>query len=306
MIPSYQTLMLPVLKSCSEGEISTSNVVNKLADEFQLTQEQREQLLPSGKQTTFSNRVQWAKSYLKQAGLLKYPARGNFVITEAGSKVLASNPETIDNKLLMQFYAFREFRSRKGIQSANNSCAEQSSLYRQDATPDELLRSAYKTINDALAADLLDRVREASTRFFEELMVNLLIGMGYGGSHEGAGRALGKSGDNGVDGVIDQDPLGIDQIYVQAKRYAEGNNVSASAIRDFFGALNLKQATKGIFITASDFTAQAVQTAKELAIRIVLINGKELAKLMVRYNIGCRNEDTLYIKKIDEDFFFDQ
>ncbi len=169
-------------------------------------------------------------------------------------------------------------------------------------TPDETLRQAHQTINAALAADLLDRVREASPAFFERLIVDLLLAMGYGGTSEEAGRALGKSGDDGVDGVIDQDPLGVDQIYIQAKRYAAGNAIGAGAIRDFFGALSLKKVQKGIFVTTSTFSPSAVQTAREL-MRIVLIDGDQLAKLMIRYNIGCRDEEILHLKKVDEDFF---
>lgn len=165
------------------------------------------------------------------------------------------------------------------------------------------MRTAYRSINDALAHDLLSKVREASPQFFEELIIELLIEMGYGGASENAGQAIGKSGDNGIDGVIDQDPLGIDQIYIQAKRYAEGNTVGAGAIRDFFGALNLKKASKGIFLTSSSFTLPAIQTASNLGVRIVLIDGMHLARLMIRYNIGCRDEDVLHLKKVDEDFF---
>ncbi len=303
MIPDYQTLMLPVLKSCAKGEMITSDVIESLAIEFQLTKEEKEQLLPSGKQSTFSNRIHWAKGYLKQAGLLSYPARSHFVLTEEGRKVLASNPDKIDNKFLEQFEAFKEFRSRKGTQSSNVSPEREAILSNEDATPDELLRSSHKAIGDALAADLLGRVRDASPQFFEELIVELLIGMGYGGTSENAGKAIGKSGDDGVDGVIDQDPLGVDQIYIQAKRYAEGNNIGAGAIRDFFGALNLKKAHKGIFFTSSAFTSSAIQTASDLGMRIVLIDGLRLAKLMIRYSIGCRDEEVLHLKKVDEEFF---
>ncbi len=303
MIPDYQTLMLPVLRSCAQGEMITSDVIDALAVEFQLTQEEQEQLLPSGKQTTFSNRIHWAKGYLKQAGLLSYPSRGHFVLTEDGQKVLSSNPDKIDNKFLEQFEAFQEFRSRKGTQSSNSSSEKETILPNEDATPDELLRSSHKAIGDALAADLLGRVRDASPQFFEELIVELLIGMGYGGTSENAGKAIGKSGDDGVDGVIDQDPLGVDQIYIQAKRYAEGNNIGSGAIRDFFGALNLKKAQKGIFFTSSAFTSSAIQTANDLGVRIVLIDGLRLAKLMIRYNIGCRDEEILHLKKVDEEFF---
>jgi len=303
VIPDYQTLMLPVLQSCSQGEVTTSDVVAALAVEFHLTEEEKQQLLPSGKQTTFSNRIFWAKGYLKQAGLLRYPSRGNFVITEEGKKALGTNPGRIDNKFLMQYAAFQEFLNRNGSQKADKSDLGKEPLSVTGATPDELLRSAHKTRNEALAADLLSRVRDASPLFFEELIVELLISMGYGGTSENAGRAIGESGDDGVDGVIDQDPLGVDQIYVQAKRYAEGNNVSSGAIRDFFGALNLKRAQKGIFFTTSAFTASAIQTAENLGMRIVLIDGQRLAKLMIRYRIGCRDEETLYLKKVDEDFF---
>ena len=300
MIPDYQTLMLPVLRSCKDGEVSVPEIITSLADDFQLTQEERKQLLPSGKQMRFSNRIGWAKGYLKQAGLLSYPKRGRFALTEAGRKVLSGNPERIDTNFLMQFEAFQEFRKR--TQSSNTSSGDQEPLL-SEGTPDELLRSAHDAINDALAADLLGRVREASPQFFEKLIVELLKSMKYGGTSEDAGRSIGKSGDDGVDGVIDQDPLGVDQIYVQAKRYGEENNIGAGAIRDFFGALSLKKAQKGIFFTSSAFTTSAIRTATDLGMRIVLIDGVRLAKLMIRYNIGCRAEDTLYLKEVDEEFF---
>jgi restriction system protein len=303
MIPDYQTLMLPVLKSCADGEVITRDVVDMLADEFDLSPEEIEELLPSGKQTRFSNRVHWAKSYLKQAGLVRLTARSYFIITEAGQKVLKGNPDKIDRKFLEQFDAFLDFKNRKGTQSGGGSKQDLSDVSDQDATPDEILRAAHKTINDALAADLLGRVREALPQFFEELIIELLVSMGYGGSSDDAGRSIGKSGDDGVDGVIDQDPLGVDQIYVQAKRYAEGNNIGAGAIRDFFGALNLKKAQKGIFFTTSAFSTSATQTAKDLGMRIVLIDGLKLTKLMIQYNVGCRDEEALHLKKVDEDFF---
>ncbi|MGZ5270905.1 MAG: restriction endonuclease [Ramlibacter sp.] len=170
-------------------------------------------------------------------------------------------------------------------------------------TPDEALRKAHAAITGALAADLLDRVREATPAFFEKLIVELLLAMGYGGTSKEAGRALGQTGDDGVDGVIDQDPLGVDQIFLQAKRYAESNNIGAGAIRDFYGALSLKKAHKGIFVTTSAFSPSAIETARGLGSRIVLIDGVQLSRLMVRYNVGCRDEDVLHLKKVDEDFF---
>ena len=299
MIPDYQTLMKPVLKCSENGEIKISEVVEALAEQFSLTEEERAELLPSGKQTTFANRVHWAKTYLLKAGLVETTRRGYFVITQRGKEALINTSTTIDNTYLKQFDEFKAFQ---GLSNDNNDTAEQDQGLAK-TTPDEELRIAYKKINTALQTDILQRVRAVTPSFFEEVIVELLLAMGYGGAVEDAGRALGRSGDNGVDGVIDQDPLGVDQIYVQAKRYAEGNNVGAGDIRDFFGALNLKKAQKGIFITTSAFSPSAAQTAKDLGSRIVLIDGVELAKLMLRYNIGCRNEDVLYLKKIDEDFF---
>jgi restriction system protein len=302
MIPDYQSLMLPVLKSASNEAVDTHSVIKSLADDFGLSEEEREELLPSGKQRTFDNRVHWAKTYLKQAGLLEYPKRGYFIATDEGQRVLSKPPEKIDSKFLKQYEAFQEFQSRKGSDTnvENNSIVPVSD---SAATPDEILRAAYKKINDSLSADLLSRVRTSSPQFFEQLIVDLLLAMGYGGTSEDAARALGKSGDNGVDGVIDQDPLGVDQIYVQAKRYAESNNVGAGEIRDFFGALNLKKAQKGLFFTTSAFSPSAIQTAKDLGMRIVLIDGGQLTKLMIRYGIGCRDEEVLHLKKVDDEFF---
>lgn len=303
MIPDYQTLMLPVLKSCANGEVTTSDVINNLAVEFNLSEEEREDLLPSGKQTTFSNRVHWSKGYLKQAGLLKYTKRGSFVITDEGQKVLAKNPSRIDNKFLEQFEGFQEFRNRKGTMSGNTNTEKPSNVIENDATPDELLRSSHAAITDALASDLLTRVRDAEPMLFEYLIVELLLAMGYGGASDQPGKILGKTGDDGVDGVIDQDALGVDQIYVQAKRYAEGNNIGSGAIRDFCGALDMKKTQKGIFFTTSAFSPSATDTAKAMGKKIVLIDGKRLARLMIRYNIGCEDEQTLHLKKIDEGFF---
>ena len=301
MIPDYQTLMRPVLDASKDGEVRISDVVNQLADKFQLTEEEREELLPSGKQTTFSNRVHWAKAYLIKAGLVEATRRGYFVITQRGQKALNDNAE-INNQYLRQFDEFRAFQGQTRDDTKTES-EEITETIESNATPDEVLRAAYENIHATLSTELLDRVRGVSPGFFERLIVDLLLAMGYGGTAEDAGRALGKTGDNGVDGVVDQDPLGVDQIYIQAKRYAAGNTVGAGDIRDFFGALNLKKAQKGIFITTSSFSPSAVQTAKNLGSRIVLIDGAHLAKLMIRYNIGCRDEQVLSLKKIDEDFF---
>lgn len=303
MIPDYQTLMLPVLKSCLHGEVNTKDVVDTLAIEFELTAEEKVKLLPSGKQTTFSNRVFWAKGYLKQAGLVKYTTRGCFVISETGKEVLTKNVQRIDNNYLKKFPDFLEFKNRKSTKVKDNELSNSIDDSNDETTPDEALYIAYRKINTALAAELLSRVREGTPVFFEQVIVQLLEAMGYGGVEENTGHAIGGSGDDGVDGVIDQDPLGVDQIYVQAKRYAEGNNIGPGAIRDFFGALNLKNAQKGIFFTSSAFTPSAIRTAHDLSLRIVLIDGQQLAKLLIKYNIGCRDEEVMHLKKIDEEYF---
>jgi len=301
MIPDYESLMRPVLECAANGEARIGDVVEKLADKYGLTHDERSELLPSGRQTRFANRVHWAKSYLKQAGLVKATKRGHFIISERGKLALADPSSKINKSFLEQFEEFREFQNR--TKSTEQASAVTFNGVESSATPDEVLRVAHKRVNAALASDLIDRVREASPYFFENLVIQLLLAMGYGGSSEDAAAALGQSGDDGVDGVIDQDPLGVDQIYVQAKRYAEGNNIGAGAIRDFFGALNLKRAQKGIFFTTSEFSSAAIQTANDLGTRIVLIDGMQFARLLITYNIGCRDEEILHIKKIDEEFF---
>lgn len=300
MIPDYQTLMRPVLEASSKGEIEISSVVEALADKFELSASEREEVIPSGKQTTFANRVHWAKSYLKMAGLVEYTGRGRFIATEAGKAVLAT-PDKVDRRYLFRFPAFRESQIR--AQQLNNADVESATPSDPIITPDETMRLAYQRINEALSIELIDRVLAASPSFFEEVIVNLLVAMGYGGTSEDPGRAIGKSGDDGIDGVIDQDPLGVDQIFVQAKRYKRENNIGSGAIREFFGALSLKRAIKGIFVTTSNFSQAARDTARDLGSRIVLIDGPQLARLMIRYNIGCRDEQVFHIKKIDEDFF---
>ena len=302
-IPDFQTLMLPVLISAARGEVKIGQVVEQLADEFHLTEDERTALLPSGKQATFSNRVNWAKSYLNKAHLVEITRRGYFQITPRGQEVLAKKPIRIDIEFLMQFEEFRQFRDTTRQADSSSSPENLSPFAIETQTPDETMRLAYGQIEAALAQELIDRIRKAPPDFFERLIVSLLLGMGYGGSDVDAGRVLGRSGDDGVDGVIDQDALGLDRVYIQAKRYAVGNTVAAGDIRDFFGSLNLHKATKGLFVTTSTFSPAAIKTAESLSSRIVLINGDQLARLMIRYNVGCRIEDTLHIKKIDEEFF---
>ena len=309
MIPDYQSLMRPVLACAAPAETRIGDAVEQLADKLGLTPDERAQLLPSGKQTRFANRVNWAKAYLAKAGLVENTRRGYFRITPRGQAALADAAATINNAYLDQFKEFQDFKAKvneaDGATATTSPAQASATISTQGGTetPDEALRKAHTAITGTLAADLLDRVRKATPAFFEKLIVELLLAMGYGGTSEEAGRALGQSGDDGVDGVIDQDPLGVDQIFVQAKRYAEGNNIGAGAIRDFYGALSLKKAHKGIFVTTSAFSQPAIDTARGLGSRIVLIDGLQLSRLMIRYNVGCRDEDVLHLKKVDEDFF---
>ena len=303
-VPDYQSLMLPVLMSAANGEVRISEVVRQLADELSLSEEDRSELLPSRRQAVFDNRVRWAKTYLTKASLIESTRRAHFRITERGRQALAENPDRIDNNYLSQFPEFEEFRSQSTDARQERLPTPEESAP-EDRTPDEIMRAAHQEVELSLRQELLDRVIAAPPDFFERLIVNLLVAMGYGGSLEDAGRTLGKSGDGGVDGVIDQDALGLDRVYIQAKRYQQGNTVGGREIRDFFGSLDRFKAAKGLFVTTSDFTKDARETAGLLSKRIVLIGGDQLAALMVRYDIGCRAEETLYVKTVDEDFFPD-
>jgi restriction system protein len=296
--------MLPVLRIADADEVRISDVVEKLADEFALSSEDRSHLLPSGKQTTFANRVHWAKSYLGKAGLVELTKRAHFRITEQGRQVLAASPERIDIKYLNRFPSFLQFRETEGGSENSDTTPSPTADMLTNLTPDEVMRNAHRQLEVALADELIQHIQSNTPAFFESLVVRLLVGMGYGGSVDDISKALvGGTGDGGVDGVIDQDPLGLDRIYVQAKRYADGNTVGAGAIRDFFGSLDRFKATKGLFVTASTFSSSARETAGQLSKRIVLIDGDQFTRLMIRHGIGCRIEETLYVKKVDEEFF---
>jgi restriction system protein len=308
-IPDYQTLMLPVLKAAGDGrEHRIGDVVNQLARDFGLTQEEQQQILPSGRQATFANRVGWAKTYLVQAGLLEATKRAHFKITDRGKKSLAEGPPRIDVEYLSQFAEFVQFKERGRLPGteASTNVAETPSVPLQSETPDELLRSTVKQIETALKKELLDRILAAPPAFFESLIVALLLAMGYGGSREEAGKIVGRSGDGGIDGVIDQDALGLDRVYVQAKRYVVENAVSEPEIRAFSGSLGAAKANKGVFVTTSYFTQPAQNFAERHPFKIVLIDGERLAALMIRHNVGVRVDETLYLKKMDEDFFGDE
>ncbi len=291
--------MEPVLRSAVDREVKVGDIVDLLAVRFNLTADELAEQIPSGGQALFYNRIHWAKTYLKQAGLVEYTRRGHFRTTEHGKSVLEDPCTVLNTKFLRTIPEYAAFQA-KGKNTVKAPLVE---LALVDVTPEDALRDAYNRINATIATEVIDRLRSGTPAFFERAIVQLLLAMGYGGSSEDAGRAIGQSGDDGVDGVIDQDPLGVDQIYIQAKRYAEGNAVGPSAIRDFYGSLSLKKAQKGIFVTTSSFSRSAIDTARQIGARIVLIDAEQLGKLMVRHNVGCRDQEVVYVKRIDEDFF---
>lgn len=302
MIPDYQTLMLPLLKLVSdEQEHKYRDLIEKLAAEFKVTDEERKELLASGNQAIFDNRVGWAKTYLKKAGLLDSPKRATFVITQLGLDTLKKNPDRIDAKYLRQFPAFLEFQNAS--RNDNNNDEEVTTQEPSDQTPEENLDKAYQRIRKSLASELLNKVVDLSPTFFERLVVELLVKMGYGGSIKDAGKAIGKSGDEGIDGTIKEDKLGLDIIYVQAKRWKPGNVVGRPELHKFVGALAGQGAKKGIFITTSNFTKEALDYTPKNETKIVLIDGEQLAQLMIDYNLGCTTQQIYELKKIDSDYF---
>lgn len=301
-IPDYQTLMLPVLKLASDGkEHKFSHAVDDLAKDFELTTEERNELLPSGTQAVFNNRVGWARSYLKQAGLLAAPRRGYFSITEKGADLLKNNPKHIDASVLEQYPEFIEFKNRKKEKSDNESDLASTFESASTLTPEDALASAYNKLRLALESEILGAVKEASPSFFERVVIDLLVKMGYGGNRQDAGRALGKSGDGGIDGIINEDRLGLDVIYIQAKRW--DGVVGRPEIQKFAGALQGQRARKGVFITTSSFTKEAREYVSVIESKIILIDGENLAKLMAEHNVGVSTIGLYEVKKLDSDYF---
>jgi restriction system protein len=300
-IPDYQTVMLPLLRYAGDGqEHSLRETIDALADVFRLTPDERKELLPSGQQQVFDNRVGWARTYLTKAGLFQKTRRSHYEISERGREVLASNPDRIDVKFLDQFEEFREFRALKGTRSKSSSAVEPSES-EQQTTPEEALESAYGRLRDSLAAEILQQVKAAPPSLFEKLVVELLLKMGYGGSRQDAGRAIGRSGDEGIDGIIKEDRLGLDIIYIQAKRWEA--NVGRPEVQKFAGALQGQRAKKGIMITTSTFSAEARDYVSKIDNKIVLIDGEELAELMIDHSLGVSPMASYEVKKIDTDYF---
>jgi restriction system protein len=297
MIPDYQTIMLPLLKLCADGkEHALREATEKLATDFGLSATEREQKLPSGQQTVFGNRVGWARTYMKKAGLLETTRRAFFKVTARGREVLDAKPSRIDAKYLNQFAEFKAFKAlrHEKVETENDAQPELK-------TPEEALENAYEDLRSNLASEILQRLKSSPPGRFEKTVVELIVRMGYGGSLRDAGQAIGKSGDEGIDGIIKEDRLGLDVIYVQAKRWE--NTVSRPEIQKFAGALQGQRAKKGIFITTSDFTKEATEYAARIDNKIILIDGEQLAQLMIDYNIGVTPDKSYEIKRVDSDYF---
>jgi restriction system protein len=299
-VPDFQSLMLPLLRISADGlEHSVAEARDTLAAEFKLSDTDREEPLPSGRQSKFANRVAWARSYLQQAGLLLAPRRGHFQISERGRGVLKAAPQRIDIKFLEQYPEFVEFRTPKPDLTQSQTPAPVAET--EPDTPEETLEAAHQKMSLGLASELLGRVKAASPSFFERLVVELLLRMGYGGSRRDAGQAIGRSGDEGIDGVISEDRLGLDVVYLQAKRW--DGTVGRPEIQRFVGALHGKRAKKGVFITTGTFSSEAIAYVEHIDPKVVLIDGRRLAELMMDFDVGVNTVATYSVKRVDSDYF---
>jgi restriction system protein len=304
-VPDYQSFMRPLLAFGADGNEKNINAaIDALANEFHLTPEDRKALLPSGKQTILANRVHWARTYLDKAGALRRTRRSHFVVTDRGRELLKQHPDRIDTRVLRQFPEFQAFQTAR-VESSEDSehPKDQGSEELSSATPEDAIQNAENTISATLRTQLLDRISELSPAFFERLVVDLIVSMGYGGTRSNVVQALGKSGDEGIDGVVNEDPLGLDVVYIQAKRYAPDNTIGRDRIQQFAGALVGQGASKGVFVTTSSFSRGAVEYAQRVPQKIILVDGKELTKLMIQYGVGVRTERTIELKRIDLDYF---
>lgn len=300
-IPDYQTLMRPLLQLAADGqEHKLRDASETLAQTLGLSEAERNALLPSGTQTVFSNRVGWARTYLKEAGALSTPRRGYFQITTRGQQLLADYPTKISFATLNQFPEFVDFKNRRRSDTPPTKFTLDADAIFDD-TPEDILASAHRILLQNLEQEVLQTIKEASPAFFERLVVDLLVKMGYGGNREDAGRAIGKSGDGGIDGMINEDRLGLDVIYLQAKRWEA--TVGRPEIQKFVGALQGQRAKKGIFITTSNFSREAKDYANFIDTKIILVDGAKLASLMVEYNVGVSVVERYEVKHIDSDYF---
>lgn len=296
-IPGYQSVMLPLLKLVAKrGSTNMSDASQLVADEFGLNDAERRELLPSGKQVIIQNRVGWARTYLKKAGLLASPQRGVMEITDRGKKVLSENPKTIGVQYLRQFPEFLDFHN-----SSNQETVSRPVVDLNHGTPEEILEEMHSQLKSQILMEMIERIKACTPQFFESLVVETIVKMGYGGSLKDAGQAVGKSGDEGIDGIINEDRLGLDVIYLQAKRWE--CNVGRPEIQRFAGALQGKRAKKGILITTSNFTSEAREYVRHLEAKIILVSGEQLVELMWEHGIGVSTAATYEIKRLDLDYF---
>jgi restriction system protein len=304
-VPDYQSLMLPLLKLTHDGkEHSIIEVTETLAQVLHLSEQERREMLPSGRQRKFDNRVHWARTYLVKAGLLNNTGRAKFCITERGVNVLKSHPTAIDVKFLKQFPEFLEFFNGKGEKTSDEAPTPVEAIEATNQTPQEILENSYLSLRQTLAQELLEKIKNSPPKFFEKLVIDLLLAMGYGGSRKDAGQAIGQVGDGGVDGIIKEDKLGLDAIYVQAKRWE--NTVARPEVQGFAGALIGRKARKGIMITTAKFSSNAREYANSIDnLKIILIDGEQLAQFMIDHDVGVTEESRYVIKKIDLDYFGD-
>jgi len=301
-IPKYHELMLPLLKYASDQkEHSFRSAIKYLTEDLNLKEEEKRELLPSGNQPIFDNRVGWAKTYLVKAKILESTRRGFFRITERGMKVLESDPKQIDKKYLEKFSEFNEFKNKS--KDKDNMVNGEESIY-ESKTPKEVLEESYQKLREDIEQELLSNINDSTPEFFEKIVIDLLIGMGYGGSRKDAGQAIGKVNDGGIDGIIKEDRLGLDVIYIQAKRW-EGT-VGRPEIQKFAGALEGNRAKKGIFITTSQYSKEAKEYVKNINSKIILIDGDLLTKYMFDFNVGVAKEEIFEIKAIDNDYFINE
>ncbi len=301
-IPDYQTIMRPLLFLVKDAQKPLRQCVEEIANQFDLTEEERNELIPSGKTKLIYSRVHWAATYMVQAKLLSRPKRGVIIATDRGREALKQNPDQIDNDVLSKFPEFVEFknRSRSGS-SEEKDTGKPLPPDEDEQTPEERISSAAEELNVELRDEILSRIQASNPTFFEHLIIDMMLAMGYGGS--GSGQHLGKTADGGVDGIINEDPLGLDIVFLQAKRYAENNVIGVQQIREFAGSLDEKGATKGVFVTTSRFAKPAIEYAERSPKRLILIDGDKLTRLLIQYGVGVRAYRTVKLSKLDEDYF---
>lgn len=305
-VPDYQSLMLPILKLISTGHATIPSCLDPLAQKFKLSTEETTKLLPSRKQTVLANRAHWARNYMSQAGLVEPVKRGHYILTSDGQKVLDNTPNQIDAVFLKKFPKFQEFLERskpKDKHASKNGIGFSDQASIASSTPIERVEAAVSEINSALAGEVIEAVLSLSPLRFEKLVVDLLLAMGYGGGELERGLQTSLSGDGGIDGIINEDKLGLDAVYVQAKRYAPDNKVGRPALNAFVGSLTGEGASKGVFVTTSDFSKDATEYVDRVQHRIVLINGNRLARLMIEHEVGVRARNTFVLRSVDEDYF---